>query len=950
MEEDCICNNPVCVIEIANRKPPADAWADAETIEPTGFANGVMMLRKMSGAIRVMGLNLASGARHGNAASNGLQAVKYMAELKADVLIGSEHNLTPLSASHYIQGAEHMGFRCKCSLASGPNSGTLLIWRGDTIGDLDDWTKACNGRVGAITLTIPQVGGKQTKIRVVAVYGPSGGTARHPNEEVRRIEGEMASCLEQEIRKARGLGHALIIGGDYNSVDLPALDAQGTSAFQRDASLISAVLSHGMEDPYRHMHPTSTAITRRSSMGQGSRLDALLILTDEHIVALAADIHRIPRIATDHHSTVLDVMTTAPESPDDLTHFPTREESRWRQLVKEGKDAEGDEERTIALEKRINDTLTDHPGTALQDEAATHLNFLREATRARTRSCEVRDKIGHVIDMLNRVMLIVIDVVATRDKGSSGRPPCRTYETGVLNDARHAVAALWQAYSTILFLDTPWDSVPHIALRTSMPRLHKVAVEACAMAGKYIAKASKSTSTDPIANGMGALDKSPPRAHLGKREWHSFWDTQGPLLSGLSDHIELATSKAWRIYKRDAVSDRMTLLDQGNCSEHLARLLPKEFVKPGFRPQATTRDGEAWTAVGSFDVRNESARVFKEKFAQGPFVLPCGIYTRKDKAETIRTVFDLTPPAADEEDMDKAVWNLIYWNHHHDCSLTEEMWNGATDELTVGDLPLLLSLMSPGTAPGSSSFKVWILKFFPSWVTDLLLAVVNAMVILGLIPESLKYILIMCIPKATKGSRPLSLAEEILKITEGVVMKRLTAIRSRMGIGKVLSSFNAAYSLGRSGTTYVLNICACVMEDATNTKSPVYMVIMDFMSYFDKIPREVAFACMKGRGVPDGVIRLLEELYTGMMMSVITEFGPAPATSRDGSHGVGQGLMSSAELSLYAQDPIERGFEGRAHLYVTQKGTRVAGSAFSDDQCPIIPGTSAGIEEFRVVT
>ena len=53
---------------------------------------------------------------------------------------------------------------------------------------------------------------------------------------------------------------------------------------------------------------------------------------------------------------------------------------------------------------------------------------------------------------------------------------------------------------------------------------------------------------------------------------------------------------------------------------------------------------------------------------------PSSISTpRKDIADTLRSDFDLTPPDTDEADMDRIVWNLIYWNHNHDRDLTEEL-------------------------------------------------------------------------------------------------------------------------------------------------------------------------------------------------------------------------------------------------------------------------------------
>ena len=67
------------------------------------------------------------------------------------------------------------------------------------------------------------------------------------------------------------------------------------------------------------------------------------------------------------------------------------------------------------------------------------------------------------------------------------------------------------------------------------------------------------------------------------------------------------------------------------------------------------------------------------------------------------------------------------------------------------------------------------------------------MLTLRLMPDRLKRVLIVCITKATGGFRPLSLFEEMLKVVEGAVARRLTTRRNEMGMGKVLSETNSAY-------------------------------------------------------------------------------------------------------------------------------------------------------------
>ena len=120
-----------------------------------------------------------------------------------------------------------------------------------------------------------------------------------------------------------------------------------------------------------------------------------------------------------------------------------------------------------------------------------------------------------------------------------------------------------------------------------------------------------------------------------------------------------------------------------------------------------------------------------------------------------------------------------------------------------------------------------------------------------------------------------------------------------------------------------------------------------------RVLSETNSAYDKGRGmcyVSERAVQLFEEMYTGMRNCVATTHGRTDLFPREGTGGVGQGAVSSPEISKFAQDPFLRALEGRLHLYETAEGTRVSNAGYSDDHVIIIPEGEAAMEEFREVT
>jgi hypothetical protein len=135
----------------------------------------------------------------------------------------------------------------------------------------------------------------------------------------------------------------------------------------------------------------------------------------------------------------------------------------------------------------------------------------------------------------------------------------------------------------------------------------------------------------------------------------------------------------------------------------------------------------------------------------------------------------------------------------------------------------------------------------------------------------------------------------------------------------------------------VLNIRAAVLEDAIDRGEEVTIVQLDYDAWFHNLIREIAWANIRGRAVPEDTVQLIEEMYTGIQNCVATTHGRTDLFPRYGTSGVGQGAVISPDISKFAQDPFLRALEERRRVYKTAEGTRVSNVGYSEDHLVMIP-------------
>ena len=272
-----------------------------------GIFLGHDLNHKPYAVIRVVAINFSSRAA---GPGMGKVTVEYMVSAGADILIGTETNIdTDVKAHYFLQSASP--FTGRCGVADSFKSGALILWRANY--GASDEAVYCGGRIVTVLLSIP---GAHSLVRVIAIYGYTGGTVAFKHPDFLAKEAKMNSTVRELISKANSAGHTLVIGGDLNCIDDPALDAFRTNSVQREGSVLTTILGEGCVDTFRSLHPLRRDITRLNADGSGNRLDYILVGADENVLVTASAIHLTPGIKTDHRAVFADLLGLSPRQEE----------------------------------------------------------------------------------------------------------------------------------------------------------------------------------------------------------------------------------------------------------------------------------------------------------------------------------------------------------------------------------------------------------------------------------------------------------------------------------------------------------------------------------------------------------------------------------------------------------------------------------------------------------
>ena len=148
-------------------------------------------------------------------------------------------------------------------------------------------------------------------------------------------------------------------------------------------------------------------------------------------------------------------------------------------------------------------------------------------------------------------------------------------------------------------------------------------------------------------------------------------------------------------------------------------------------------------------------------------------------------------------------------------------------------------------------------------------------------------------------------------------MLKILQARLQQYVNHELPEAQAGFRIGRGTRDQIANIC-WIMEKAREFQKNIYFCFIDYAKAFDCVDYNKLWKILKEMGIPDHLICLLRNLYTGQEATVRTGHGTTDWFQ------IGQGVRQGCRLSpclfnLYAEYIMRN-----AGLEETQAGIKIA--------------------------
>lgn len=236
--------------------------------------------------------------------------------------------------------------------------------------------------------------------------------------------------------------------------------------------------------------------------------------------------------------------------------------------------------------------------------------------------------------------------------------------------------------------------------------------------------------------------------------------------------------------------------------------------------------------------------------------------------------------------------------------IQEEWYEKLDHNVTEVEWLDMLKDLKKNSAPGVSGITYTLIKAASTQTQNLFRLFAECCIQTGRIPAKWKISQIYPIPKDTdwrynlNNVRPIALLEAFRKCVTKVLTKRLSQVLAEK---EILKGPNFAGLPGNS-TEEPIQILNAIIEDATDNKKELWLVLQDMKKAFDSVSLRSLELAMKRLKIPQITIKFILNLFENRQSKIITDFGTTQCFET--SEGIEQGEVISPLIWRIFYDPL----------------------------------------------
>ena len=226
-----------------------------------------------------------------------------------------------------------------------------------------------------------------------------------------------------------------------------------------------------------------------------------------------------------------------------------------------------------------------------------------------------------------------------------------------------------------------------------------------------------------------------------------------------------------------------------------------------------------------------------------------------------------------------------------------------TPEVSREEVVRAVNKLQNGKAAGGDKVVAELVKKGGETMVNWLLELIQEVWRTGRVPQEWKDSTLVPLHKKKDRKectnyRGISLLSVPGKVLALVLLERLQAV-----IDPQLSETQCGFQKGR-GTIDQIWVTRQVLEKAVEYKVPVHLCFVDLSKAYDSVNRTAMLAVLRSYGVPQQLVEIIQDLYTGTQCQVRTEDGESQVF--EVKTGVRQGCLLSCSTVLWTESSRTR--------------------------------------------